>query len=62
MGLSNTDLFSDTQNGMVLTAKAIGHFARIAITPYLLRTNTCVIDDLMQELAQGAISEHLWAL
>ena len=60
--MSKTDPFSDTQNEMLLAAKGIGHSARIAIIPYLLRTNTCVIDDLTQELAHATISQHLRTL
>ena len=64
MGVTKTDLFSDVQNEMALAAKAFAHPARIAIIQYLLRTNTCINGDLVQELglAQATISQHLRAL
>src|SRR5690606_10104918 len=61
MGLTKSELFSDVQNELALTAKAFAHPARIAIIQYLLKTNTCINSDLVQELgrAQATISQHL---
>ena len=46
---------------MALLAKALGHPARIAIIEYLMRVNTCICGDIVNELplAQATISQHL---
>lgn len=61
MGITRTDLFSDVQNDMAQTAKALAHPARIAIIQHLLKANACINGDLVQELglAQATISQHL---
>lgn len=61
MGITKSELFSDVQNEMALAAKAFAHPARIAIIQHLLKTNTCINSDLVQELglAQATISQHL---
>lgn len=61
MGVTKTDLFTEVQNEIALAAKAFAHPARIAIIQYLLRSDTCINGDLVQELglAQPTISQHL---
>jgi predicted transcriptional regulator len=61
MGATKSDLFTDEQNKLSAMAKAIGHPARIAILQELLKTNTCICGDLVNELglAQPTISQHL---
>jgi predicted transcriptional regulator len=61
MGVTKTDLFTEVQNEIALSAKAFAHPARIAIIQYLLRSDTCINGDLVQELglAQPTISQHL---
>lgn len=61
MGITRTELFSKKQNEMAAMAKAIAHPARIAILQYLIKTNTCICGDLVDELglAQATISQHL---
>ena len=61
MGISRTDLFSDIQNDLALSAKAFAHPARIAIIEHLLKANACINGDLVKELglAQATISQHL---
>ena len=61
MGLSKTSYFSEAQNELAKLAKALGHPARIAIIEHLLKVNTCICNDLVQELplAQATISQHL---
>jgi len=61
MGVSRTDLFSDVQNEVAISAKAFSHPARVAIIQYLLRASACINGDLVQELglAQATISQHL---
>jgi predicted transcriptional regulator len=64
VGLTKTELFSDVQNEMAISAKAFAHPARIAIIQYLLKSNSCINGDLIHELglAQATISQHLHAL
>lgn len=61
MGVTKTELFSETQNELAIAAKAFAHPARIAIIQYLLKANACINGDLVQELglAQATISQHL---
>jgi predicted transcriptional regulator len=61
MGITKSELFSDVQNELAIAAKAFAHPARVAIIQYLLKTNTCINSDLVQELglAQATISQHL---
>ncbi|MFT6856113.1 MAG: putative transcriptional regulator [Cyclobacteriaceae bacterium] len=61
MGVSRTDLFSEAQNEIAISAKAFSHPARVAIIQYLLKANACINGDLVQELglAQATISQHL---
>jgi len=61
MGITKSNLFSETQNNLALAAKAFSHPARIAIIQYLLKSNSCINGDLVQELglAQATISQHL---
>jgi ArsR family transcriptional regulator, arsenate/arsenite/antimonite-responsive transcriptional repressor len=61
MGASKTDHYSHRQNHLALLAKAIGHPARIAIIDYLVKTNKCICDDIVNvlPLAQATVSQHL---
>lgn len=61
MGVTKTDLFSEAQNNLALAAKGFAHPARVAIIQHLLKTNSCINGDLVQELglAQATISQHL---
>lgn len=61
MGVTRTDLFSTEQNDLAIAAKGFAHPARVAIIQYLLKANTCINGDLVQELglAQATISQHL---
>ncbi len=64
MGITKKDNFNDVQNRMASLAKAIGHPARIAILQFLLKKNTCICGDLVEELplSQATVSQHLKAL
>src|SRR6478736_4790732 len=64
MGITKTDNFNKGQNRMANLAKAIGHPARIAILEYLLKKNSCICGDLVEELplSQSTVSQHLKAL
>lgn len=61
MGITKKDLFTAKQNEIASLAKAFAHPARIAIIDYLLKSETCINGDLVQELglAQATISQHL---
>ena len=61
MGATKTDLFSKKQNDLANMAKAIAHPARIAILQQLIKTNSCICGDLVEDLglAQPTISQHL---
>lgn len=61
MGVTKSNLFTENQNELALSAKAFAHPARVAIIQHLLKTNTCINGDLVQELglAQATISQHL---
>ena len=61
MGITKSEHFTDTQNELATLAKAIGHPARIAIIQYLIKVNSCICSDIVDELplAQPTISQHL---
>jgi len=61
MGLTKAEKFTTEQNRIAALTKALAHPARIAILQYLLKINTCVCGDLVEEtgLAQATTSQHL---
>lgn len=61
MGATKTDHFTDKQNSIATLAKALGHPARVAILDYLLKVDTCICGDIVNELplAQPTVSQHL---
>ncbi|HET6256042.1 MAG TPA: metalloregulator ArsR/SmtB family transcription factor [Puia sp.] len=61
MGLTKTEIFSAKQNKLANMLKALAHPARIAILQYLIKSDTCVCGQLVEEfgLAQPTISQHL---
>lgn len=61
MGITKVELFTQEQNQLAQAAKVLGHPARIAILEHLLRANSCINSDLVEELglAQATISQHL---
>lgn len=61
MGATKTEHYTKRQNEIALIAKALGHPARIAIMEYLLKVNSCICGDIVNELplAQPTISQHL---
>lgn len=64
MGTTKTNLFTNEQNELATWAKAIGHPARIAILQHIVKSATCVNNELVNELglAQSTVSQHLKAL
>jgi ArsR family transcriptional regulator len=61
MGATKTDQFTDRQNAMSILLKALGHPARVAIIEYLLKADSCICGDIVNELplAQPTVSQHL---
>jgi ArsR family transcriptional regulator len=61
MGASKTEHFTDNQNQIATLAKALGHPARIAIIEYLMKVDSCICGDIVNELplAQPTVSQHL---
>ena len=61
MGVSKSDSFSAEHNDIAALLKALAHPARVAIVEYLLRIDSCVCGDIVNELplAQATVSQHL---
>lgn len=61
MGITKTDSFTETQNRLAVLAKALGHPARVAIMEYLMKVDSCICGDIVNELplAQATVSQHL---
>jgi ArsR family transcriptional regulator, arsenate/arsenite/antimonite-responsive transcriptional repressor len=61
MGATKTENFTDKQNGIATLIKALGHPARIAILEYLIKVDTCICGDIVDELplSQPTVSQHL---
>ena len=61
MGVTKTQNFTQEQNQVATYAKALAHPARVAILQYLLKRQTCICGDLVEELplAQATVSQHL---
>ena len=61
MGATKTEHFTSKQNSIANITKALGHPARIAIIEYLIKVNSCICGDIVNELplAQPTISQHL---
>ena len=64
MGATKTTHFTEEQNEVADKMKALGHPARIAILEYLIKVDTCICGDIVNELplAQPTVSQHLKAL
>lgn len=61
MGITKSELFKKRQNKVASLAKAFNHPARVAILEYLLSNQTCICNDLVNELplSQSTITQHL---
>lgn len=61
MGATKTEHFTNKQNSIAMLAKALGHPARIAILEYLIKVDSCICGDIVNELplAQPTVSQHL---
>lgn len=61
MGASKIDIYSSEVNEIATIAKVFSHPARVAILQYISKQNTCICNDIVDEigLAQATISQHL---
>ena len=61
MGITKSEIFSEEQNHLASISKVLGHPARIAILEQILKTESCICGELVDEigLAQPTISQHL---
>lgn len=61
MGATKTDSYTTRQNELAVLTKALGHPARIAIIDYILKSNSCICGDIVNELplSQPTVSQHL---
>lgn len=61
MGVTKTQNFTEQQNKLAAYAKVLAHPARIAILQYLIKQQTCICSNLVEELplAQATVSQHL---
>jgi predicted transcriptional regulator len=61
MGITKTEIYTEEQNRIASTLKVLGHPARISILQYIINQESCICNDLVDELglAQATISQHL---
>lgn len=61
MGATKSEIFTSKQNKLAFLLKALAHPARIAIIQHIIKSETCVCGNLVEELglAQATISQHL---
>jgi len=61
MGITKTQIFTEQQNELAMVFKVLGHPARVAILQHISNQNSCICNDLVEEigLAQATISQHL---
>jgi ArsR family transcriptional regulator len=61
MGLSKAEEFTIKENKIAIYAKALGHPARVAIIQLLLKQQSCICGDIVDELplSQSTVSQHL---
>lgn len=61
MGITKAESFSARENKLAQYAKALAHPARIAILQLLLKKQSCICGDIVEELplSQSTVSQHL---
>lgn len=61
MGAAKTDEFTVRDNRIAAYAKALAHPARISILQVLIKSNSCMCGDIVDELplSQSTVSQHL---
>lgn len=61
MGLTKVEEFTVKENKIAAYAKALAHPARVAIIQMLLKKQSCICGDIVDELplSQSTVSQHL---
>lgn len=61
MGTTKTEEFTVKENKIARYAKALAHPARIAILQVLIKKQSCICGDIVEELplSQSTVSQHL---
>ena len=61
MGITKAEEFTVKDNKIAKYAKALAHPARVAILQLLLKKQTCICGDIVEELplSQSTVSQHL---
>jgi DNA-binding transcriptional ArsR family regulator len=61
MGLAKTEEFTVKDNKLAKYAKALAHPARVAILQLLIKKQSCICGDIVDELplSQSTVSQHL---
>ncbi|MBP4141891.1 winged helix-turn-helix transcriptional regulator [Flavobacterium sp. P4023] len=61
MGTTKSECFTEEQNQIAILTKAIGHPSRIAIIEHLIKVDSCICGDIVNELplSQPTVSQHL---
>ena len=61
MGASKTEAYSSKELTLAKYAKALSHPARVAILNVLLKKQSCICGDIVEELplSQSTVSQHL---
>jgi DNA-binding transcriptional ArsR family regulator len=61
MGLTKTKEFTEKENTIARYARALGHPARIAILNVIIKNQTCICGEIVDELpfSQSTVSQHL---
>jgi DNA-binding transcriptional ArsR family regulator len=61
MGASKSEEFTIRENKIAMYAKALAHPARVAIIQLLLKKQSCICGDIVEELplSQSTVSQHL---
>ena len=61
MGATKSEEFKLKENRIANYAKALAHPARIAILNLLIKKNSCICGDIVEELplSQSTVSQHL---
>ena len=61
MGATKSAEFTNKENKLATYAKALAHPARIAILQFLIKKQSCMCGDIVEELplSQSTVSQHL---
>ena len=61
MGTAKTEEFTIKDNKIAMYAKALAHPARVAILQLLIKKQSCICGDIVDELplSQSTVSQHL---